>query len=890
MGLARLRLLLYILFASFPFDPAIAQSFDGSGPADVSRLAAAQAGVATTTTASDVETVPSDAGAEAEAESRDPARPQEARLEEIIVTGVPTSRVTQFESSVAISTFSDYDIRESAPASITDLYLDIPGVWAETSGGDSAANIFVRGIPAPGQYRFTKLQVDGMPTLEESGIPFLPPESYLKLDPMIARVEAVRGGASTIFASNAAGGIINNITRKGSEQYEGYGELEWADYGQYRLGGFVSGPLSDRLRFASGGFYRISDGVRDPGFTANEGGQFRTNLTYDLPDGELNVYGSYINDRTIFYLPIPLDLDGGSLTSLPGLDANTGTLTSDDVRIARVPLPNTVEEYDLQDGIHTNSFAAGGTLDYTIGEWTLSNKSRVVFGETRFNAIFSVFGVEDSQSYLTDDDRLAAARAAFPGTESLVLRFSQDGVGNESTFVPANDGVGGNNGNGLVVESGWWSVDSQVQNFQNDFRLTRAFEAFGKHAVTLGLYGSFASYDQRWQWNNILQEVGNSPRTLDVYAVDGAGTVVGAVTQNGFTQYGTLYRNFSSDVRTLALYAAEEWQATSALRFDAGLRIESLRINGQSETPESFDLSDDNPLISAGDLQTLADDAVLAGSGVFVPFDENYTEFAWSVGVNYTATDYIAFFARANDAFRTPDPNDLAANPSGAGDLPVNDVFQAEGGVKVDLRFLKVFATVFFSNLTDQIFSDPVLDEQGNSVEAQVLLNSETLGVEAELTAGPFFGFSLKARATFQDPEITGFEVVGGGFGVVGEEFIGNEVQRIAKRIISLRPRYDFLTAFFDGSVFVDIYNVGDRFANNGNSIVLPGYTTLGAGLTLNYNQIELTVVGDNLTNTIGVTEGNPRTDAFRSGDSSIATFARPILGRNFRVMLGYRL
>ena len=286
----------------------------------------------------------------------------------------------------------------------------------------------------------------------------------------------------------------------------------------------------------------------------------------------------------------------------------------------------------------------------------------------------------------------------------------------------------------------------------------------------------------------------------------------------------------------------------------------------------------------------MADDTVIAGAGTFLPFNETYSEFAWSVGVNYTLTDYLAFFARANDAFRTPDPNDLANNPSGASELPVNDIFQAEGGVKVSLRYLKVFATVFFSNLTDQIFSDPVVDQDRRSVEAQVLLNSETVGLEAEVTVGPFYGFSVKGRTTFQNPEITGFEVVGGGFGVVGEDFIGNDVQRIAKRILTIRPRYDFLTEYFDGSVFLDIYNVGDRFANNPNSIVLPGFTTLGAGMTVNFNQIELTVVGDNLTNTIGVTDGNPRTDAFASGDESIATFARPILGRNFRVMLGYRL
>ena len=129
--------------------------------------------------------------------------------------------------------------------------------------------------------------------------------------------------------------------------------------------------------------------------------------------------------------------------------------------------------------------------------------------------------------------------------------------------------------------------------------------------------------------------------------------------------------------------------------------------------------------------------------------------------------------------------------------------------------------------------------------------------------------------------------MVSGGSGVVGEDFIGNDMQRIAERIIAVRPRYDFLTEYFDGSIFVDIYSVGERFANNPNTIVLSGSTTVGVGVALNFDQIELTMVEDNLTNTIGVTEGHPQLDAFAGGDSSIARFARPVLGRNFRVMLG---
>ncbi|GAB4141712.1 MAG: TonB-dependent receptor [Sphingomonadales bacterium] len=324
---------------------------------------------------------------------------------------------------------------------------------------------------------------------------------------------------------------------------------------------------------------------------------------------------------------------------------------------------------------------------------------------------------------------------------------------------------------------------------------------------------------------------------------------------------------------------------------DFGARFESLRISGAAERLGSFDLSGQNELIEAGGLQTMADDNVTFGTGVFDPFAETYEEFAWAIGVNYTLNDNIAFYARANDAYRTPDPNDLAAAPGASGDLPVNDIFQAEGGIKLNFPYVRAFVTGFFSDFTNQIFSDPVLDENGNTVEAQVLLASETIGLEAEVDVGPFHGFSVNLKATLQDPEIQGFEVVGGGnFGVVGDDFIGNSVQRIAGRVLVVEPRYEFVTNEFNGAVFASIYNVDARFANNGNTVVLPGYTTLGVGLALNWGKVELTVTGDNLTNTIGVTEGNPRTDAFAvGGDSNIATFARPIVGRNFRIKLGYR-
>jgi iron complex outermembrane receptor protein len=47
-------------------------------------------------------------------------------------------------------------------------------------------------------------------------------------------------------------------------------------------------------------------------------------------------------------------------------------------------------------------------------------------------------------------------------------------------------------------------------------------------------------------------------------------------------------------------------------------------------------------------------------------------------------------------------------------------------------------------------------------------------------------------------------------------------------------------------------------------------------------------LVGTNLTNKVGLTEGNPRTDALTGQGTGTAIYARPIFGRAIRMSLTY--
>ena len=89
----------------------------------------------------------------------------------------------------------------------------------------------------------------------------------------------------------------------------------------------------------------------------------------------------------------------------------------------------------------------------------------------------------------------------------------------------------------------------------------------------------------------------------------------------------------------------------------------------------------------------------------------------------------------------------------------------------------------------------------------------------------------------------------------------------------------------------VPVEYYGDRYADAANTVKLPGYVVVNAALRYDINRsLTLYVNADNLDNEIGLTEGNPRTGQFQSGDAGARYYiARPILGRSYRASVMYR-
>jgi len=270
------------------------------------------------------------------------------------------------------------------------------------------------------------------------------------------------------------------------------------------------------------------------------------------------------------------------------------------------------------------------------------------------------------------------------------------------------------------------------------------------------------------------------------------------------------------------------------------------------------------------------------GNNAPTSYQHDFTEWALSGGLNYRLSEQYAVFGRFTRGFRMPDFDQWAFSPTAKGD--VEEVLQGELGVKINTPNVGIFATAFYSSLTNIPFTDEVV-VGGDIVQQRRFANSLTGGLELEASA-QYGNFSGDLTATLQQPEYRDFQFSldeDGDGSLENFDFSGNRVRRIPRYVITVRPQYDlgFVTASVSGRFY------DERFTDDANNTTLPAYYVLDASLTSEQGPVTLKVAGTNLTNTIGLTEGNPRVGQVVGVEQDIY-MARPILGRRFTASITY--
>jgi catecholate siderophore receptor len=800
-----------------------------------------------------------------------PATDGTVELDVVVVTGrAGTDFRTKAQTSYAITDISSEQLRIQAPMGVAEALKAIPGFWVEASGGEASNNIRARGIPADG-FQTVQLQEDGLPIQHDGGLGWLNADQSYRMDETVQRLEVVRGGPSSIFASNAPGGTVNFVTRRGTETPEGLIKYEIGDFNHHRVDAWYGGPAGP-WRYGVGGFWRVSDGVRDPGFRANDGYQVRFTLGRDLPrGGRIDANVKHFDDHVIFYLPVPLTFDsGGDPAGVPGFNANYGTLLGPELMRITTRTPAGTRDINLKSGTHVKLTQFTARFQHPLpAEWRLENGFRYRTSKTKREGFFpgSLTAGATRLNQLRN-----AALAAYPTATNVQFRFTYTPT---SIFDPASQ-----NGNGLVQDGTAIRIAVDLDETINDLRLLRKFSLGGQtHDVALGFY--VASLDEKFRRTaaTVFTDVRSNARLLDLVAVNAAGAAVGFMTESGVSRHGSQFANGVGDSFTMAFYLSDEWQVTRQLRIDSGVRWEQIEADGRAERGAGTNLGGPTP----------ASANVLTGTGIYDPFDRRFRRAGWTVGADWQFTPRNGIFARFTPTFRLPSVGDFITNPANRPVVQRMDMYEI--GYKYVSQPFDVFVTAFRTEFNNFPFGETLFNPAtGGITQRTVYIKTEAEGIEIEGNLRPVRWFDFAATATFQKPEFGDFRVSQ----VVNNQpvalnFTGNRLLRVPEVSFRVIPGFNLLGHRLRVQFPVEYY--GDRFADAANTVKLPSYRVFSAALRYDVTrQLTLHVNVDNLDNEIGLTEGNPRSGQFLSGDAGARYFlARPILGRSYRGAVTYR-
>ncbi len=226
---------------------------------------------------------------------------QSTVLEEVIVTAQKREQLAK-DVGIAITTYSGNQMDALGLESSTELIAYTPGVSLAGDIGGQRAIFNIRGVV---QNDYADLAEAPVAVYVDGGyLASTQAQTFALYD--IERVEILKGPQGTLFGRNATGGLVNTITAKPTEEFEGYAELTAASFGQVRLEAAVGGSLSDRAR----GRFSVMTNQQDEIYTNVYSG---SDFTGDpgTPGGGEDTY----NDNT-FAVRGQLELDINDKTSI----------------------------------------------------------------------------------------------------------------------------------------------------------------------------------------------------------------------------------------------------------------------------------------------------------------------------------------------------------------------------------------------------------------------------------------------------------------------------------------------------------------------------------------------------------------------------------------------
>ena len=800
-------------------------------------------------------------------------------LQEVVVTA-SAQGVRKLDASFNIVSLNLEEIQNANPASAAEIYKMSPGIWPEASGGQTGVNIDVAGFPnGGGDSPYFTTMIQGSPLYGSPYLSFMDNSSLIRFDDTIERVEVVQGGTSAIFGPGQPGATANFILRTGSDKTEGSVGFTYGSEGAERVDAFISGKIIDGWYGSLGGFYRVSDGVRDPQYPSDIGGQITATLKHDLDNGSIMFWYRMLQDKNQWVADFPYQVVNGSPQPYPGFNQLNNTYNSKQLQNFLIPSPaGGFENDDISNG-------RGAALNYFGSElhmrmdngWSISNNFLFDGGYVNTQALVNNGNPTPLSSFI--------GALTLPGAlpNSAVTANYANGAA-----VPMDTSV--------ITEQVWF-VRKKIMNLTDEFRLS--MDLGGGNTLTAGVYGAYYTDNDQWSIssNVLMNNVPNaSPIILQGVA---GGNIYNVTSAQGIVNSNGGYYIFEQGKATnIALYLSDSWKIGSWL-FDASARLEHMNMTQQT--------SNASP-VQMGSAFDLWDNAVDLPNGTYTTAGKVSTIPTFSLGVNYEFTDHMSAYLRANNGVHFANFDDVRANTigplSGAANAaattnpPLQRMQNYEGGFKIQNRYTYIDASVYYKEFSGIPYT-PV-NIQNQPIGPQEIYGSQAKGVRLIGTVNPGVDAGLEALQTFKitvnanyvDEKYKDFAGCFIYTNIQGQVICGSingqPLARTPDLRISVTP--SDLQTFSWGTLyeFMTYEHVGQHYQDGTGLNPLGTYYDIAAGIVATMgDHWQLRLMGSNLTNQIGLTEGNARFGG-NAVQNSVG-FGRSIVGREGSIQLKYK-
>jgi iron complex outermembrane receptor protein len=206
--------------------------------------------------------------------THDIALPLSGLRSSVVVTASDTPQTVD-EVSKALTVVDTQEIEERNEYAIPESLRTVPGLRVQQLGGPgSFTSIKTRGLPSED----TAVLIDGIrfrdpASTQGDASGFL--EDLIVTD--VSRLEVLRGSGSSLYGSNAVGGVVNVVTDEGGGQIHGNVLGEGGNLGLFRTRAQLAGGVnSNRVVYSAGfSFLNVTRGLDNEDETRTTSGQGR---------------------------------------------------------------------------------------------------------------------------------------------------------------------------------------------------------------------------------------------------------------------------------------------------------------------------------------------------------------------------------------------------------------------------------------------------------------------------------------------------------------------------------------------------------------------------------------------------------------------------------------